>query len=203
MYQLPHKHHVDLNDRRHVIKSQRQLVEPEVRFKRQQRDHRKRQKAPLTDQDLAKLSQLCPCGQASVVVDQIGVCALCHWIRGVCSDQVENIALQQGKTLGPQHLVKPSYYQWRNAHKPEPMSKADWDRLELTNCELCHQRSWHNHWNRPEKRSKWVNLCKCCALISEPFPSLTECRDHIAGLFNTWISSGPEILAEQGGQSIV
>ena len=179
--QLTHRHHVDLEERRHVLRGERHLLSAEDKLKRQTQDNRKRQRpAPIAT--LADYQGQCACGADVVVITDVARCALCHWMQGVCANQAvaQNIVERQGHAMGPRWSRNPPYYQWRNAQKNSPtLSKAEWDALQQQDCAGCSARSWHDQWNCPIWRGEWLSLCKCCTLLCEPFASLAEMREHM------------------------
>lgn len=183
MWQLPHVQHVALQERKHVLAGQRQLLSAEEKRKRQAKDCRKRQRPPPLA-PLHEYMQPCQCGDNVVVVTERGYCARCYWLAGVVDlpQAVANIAHRQGHPIGPRHERKPAYYQWRHGEKkrhPETLSKVEWDALQQTDCEGCGARSWHAQWNCPVWKGQWHNLCKCCALLIEPFDTLSALLQHV------------------------
>lgn len=180
MLRLAHAQHVDFARRRHVIRGQRQSLGVDNCLKQQTRDFRKQQ-IPAPPVVASDYEQPCNCGLASVMITDRRYCSLCWWLRGVGSHwqaAARNVAERGAVAFAPMHEQKPAYYQWRHYSKSK-MSKAEWQTLQLTDCSLCGSRSWHNQWNRPELRDgSWTNLCKCCAIMSEPFSSLAQFQEH-------------------------
>ena len=149
-------------------------------MKQQCRDHRKQQIArPTWNAEAYNLP--CKCGGITVIIADRNYCHNCWWLQGIGShwlDAVQNVTDRLGLSLYPKHSQKPAYYQWRH-HTKSDMSRSDWMVLQSTDCALCGSRSWHEQWNRPELRDgSWINLCKCCAIMSEPFPSLADFQQH-------------------------